>query len=91
MKSSIAKYTQQNESLCSGELAVINENHKPMKNFENHDLRLISGQVSFLQTLMSIIGAEGKVVLTRRDSRRLDQIAQTINSMKLFVGQKADS
>lgn len=61
-----------------------------MKNLDNNDLKLISGQLSFLQTLTSIIMAEGKVVLTKRDSHRIDQIAQTVNSMKLFVDRKPE-
>jgi hypothetical protein len=59
-----------------------------MENINNDDLKQILGQLSFLQTLQSIITAEGKVVLTKKDSRRLEQIAQTVNSLKLFYHSK---
>lgn len=52
---------------------------------ENQEKKMIAYQVGYLQDLRSRIIASGKAVLTKKDSTIIEEISQTVNSLKLFT------
>ncbi len=52
---------------------------------ENEEKKMILSQVRYLQELRSRIISSGKAVLTKKDSNIIEEISQTVNSVKLYM------